>query len=128
MNKLLNDRYDQVVEITPSALANIGYRTYIIFAVLNIANAFIVWCFYPETAGQTLESIDRIFAKDDDDILDRGKEKWYRKLQWEMVGRSARMKDLRRRTESQRGSPVSVITEDEEVVETLDERVERAGI
>jgi len=35
------------------ALRNIGYKTYIIFAVLNIVNAIIVWAFYPETAGQT---------------------------------------------------------------------------
>lgn len=53
-----------VVEITPPALKNIGYKTYIIFAVLNIVNAVVVWCFYPETAGQTLESVDRLFVAD----------------------------------------------------------------
>ena len=60
--------------------------------------------------------------------MDKGKDKWYRKLQWEMVGRAARAKDLRRRTEAQRESPVSMIVEDEEVVKTLDERVERVVI
>ncbi|MCJ1381335.1 hypothetical protein MMC17_004445 [Xylographa soralifera] len=117
-----------VVEITPPALANIGYRTYIIFAVLNLANAAIVWCFYPETAGQTLESIDRMFAKRDDGFLDDGHESWYRKLQWEMVGRAERARHLRRRTEGQRGSLGStVVGEEEEVGKGREERVERVG-
>lgn len=93
---------NQVVEITPPALANIGYRTYIIFAVFNIANAIIVWCFYPETAGQTLESIDRLFAKEDDGWLDDQGDRWYRTLQWGMVGRATRASELRRRTREQR--------------------------
>ncbi|MCJ1243679.1 hypothetical protein MMC30_000876 [Trapelia coarctata] len=91
-----------VVEITPPALANIGYRTYILFAVFNIANAIIVWCFYPETAGQTLESIDRLFAKEDDGWLGDERDRWYRRLQWNMVGRAERARNLRRRTERQR--------------------------
>jgi hypothetical protein len=51
-----------VVKITPVSLKNIRYRTCIIFAIFNIANAIIVWCFYPKTAGQPLESIDHLFA------------------------------------------------------------------
>lgn len=53
----------QVVEITPPALQNIGWRTYVIFAVLNLVNTSIVWAFYPETAGLTLESIDTLFRE-----------------------------------------------------------------
>jgi len=34
-----------VFEITPTALRNIGCKTYIIFAVLNIVNAIIIWAF-----------------------------------------------------------------------------------
>ncbi|KZT67898.1 hypothetical protein DAEQUDRAFT_672534 [Daedalea quercina L-15889] len=52
-----------VVEITPPALQNIGWRTYVIFAALNLVNASLVWAFYPETAGQTLESIDMMFRE-----------------------------------------------------------------
>ncbi|EMC94049.1 hypothetical protein BAUCODRAFT_141441 [Baudoinia panamericana UAMH 10762] len=52
-----------VVEITPPSLKNIGYKTYIIWAVMNVANAIIVWLFYPETAGIPLEKIDLLFAQ-----------------------------------------------------------------
>ncbi|KAK4219788.1 general substrate transporter [Rhypophila decipiens] len=54
-----------VVMITPIAFQNIGYKTYIIFAVIN---AFIVPCvyfLYPETAYRSLEEMDAIFAKVD---------------------------------------------------------------
>ncbi|TFK49224.1 putative sugar transporter [Heliocybe sulcata] len=51
-----------VVEITPPVISNIGWRTYIIFAVFNFANVVIAWYWFPETAGRTLESIDYLFA------------------------------------------------------------------
>ena len=80
-----------VVEITPPALKNIGYKTYIIFAVLNIVNAIIVWSFYPETAGQTLESVDRLFVSDwEDETLVGDKVPLVRRAQWSAV-RKARM-------------------------------------
>ena len=71
-----------VVEITPPALQNIGYKTYIIFAVLNIVNAMIIWAFYPETAGSTLESVDFLFTNTDE--LDT-KKPFYHQLQWSVV-------------------------------------------
>lgn len=49
--------------ITPVAFENIGYQTYIIFAVIN---AFMVPCtyfFFPETAYRSLEEMDTIFHK-----------------------------------------------------------------
>ncbi|GIZ42309.1 hypothetical protein CKM354_000558400 [Cercospora kikuchii] len=52
-----------VVMVTPVAFDTIGYKTYIIFAVIN---AFIVPCvyfFYPETAYRSLEEMDEIFHK-----------------------------------------------------------------
>ena len=116
-----------VVEITPPALANIGYRTYIIFAVLNLANAAIVWLFYPETAGQTLEAVDRVFAKEEDVFADDGRDAWYRKLQWEMVARAARARELRRRTEGQRGSWGSTIVAEEDIGKPQEERIERVN-
>lgn len=42
---------------------NIGWRTFIIFAVFNACWVPIVYCFFPETKGLTLEDIDLIFAK-----------------------------------------------------------------
>ncbi|KAH0825910.1 putative sugar transporter [Lanmaoa asiatica] len=73
-----------VVQITPPALRNIGYKTYIIFAVFNFVNAYIVWAFYPETAGLTLESVDDLFRRDDKPA---GSHKFG--LQWSIVGKAA---------------------------------------
>lgn len=56
-----------VVKITPIALKNIRY---IIFAIFNMVTT--VWCFYPEIAGQTLESVDRLFVDKDGELEDNG--------------------------------------------------------
>ena len=86
-----------VVEITPPALRNIGYKTYIIFAVLNIANAIIVWAFYPETAGQTLESIDRLFVGEwEDEVVVGEKVPLVGKAQWKVVRRARAMRKARK--------------------------------
>ena len=50
-----------VVQIAPIAFHNIGYRTYIIFAVFNFVIVPIVYYFYPETGFRSLEEIDVIF-------------------------------------------------------------------
>lgn len=50
-----------VVMITPPAFANIGYKTYIIFAVINAAMVPSVYFFFPETAYRSLEEMDEIF-------------------------------------------------------------------
>ncbi|KAF2262137.1 general substrate transporter [Lojkania enalia] len=52
-----------VVKITPISFDNIGWRTFIIFAVLNAAFIPMVYCFYPETKGITLEDIPLLFSK-----------------------------------------------------------------
>ena len=52
-----------VVQITPPAITNIGWRTYIIFAVLNAAFLPVVYMFFPETKGLELEAIDHLFAR-----------------------------------------------------------------
>lgn len=52
-----------VVMVTPVAFANIQYRTYIIFAVINAAIIPSVYFFYPETAYRSLEEMDNIFRK-----------------------------------------------------------------
>ena len=51
-----------VVEVTPKGVTNLGWKFYIVWAVLNLANAIIVWIFYPETGGQPLEAIDTLFV------------------------------------------------------------------
>lgn len=50
-----------VVEIVPIAISHIGWRTYIIFAVCNLAFVPMVYFLFPETAGLTLESMDLCF-------------------------------------------------------------------
>jgi hypothetical protein len=42
-------------------VASIGYKTFYIFGVLNYVSLIIVYCFFPETAGRSLESIDLLF-------------------------------------------------------------------
>jgi hypothetical protein len=53
-----------IVQITPIAIQNIGWRTYIIFAVLNATWVPIIFMFFPETKGMQLEDVDRLFAGD----------------------------------------------------------------
>ena len=50
-----------VVMITPVAFNNIGWRTYLIFAVFNAAGVPIMYFFYPETKDRSLEEVDLIF-------------------------------------------------------------------
>ncbi|KAM3522860.1 hypothetical protein MY4038_008441 [Beauveria bassiana] len=52
-----------VVMITPVAFANIGYRTYVIFAVINAFMVPSVYFFFPETKLRSLEEMDAIFKK-----------------------------------------------------------------
>jgi len=85
-----NHPRSQVVEITPPALENIGYKTYIIFAVFNLVAAMIVYCFYPETSYLNLESVDLIFMEDEErDREIESKQKFYHKaIQWNVVPRA----------------------------------------
>lgn len=58
-----------VVQITPIAISNIRWKTYMIFFVLNMAFAATVWLFYPETKNWTLEEIDFLFKGDNDRMV-----------------------------------------------------------
>lgn len=49
--------------ITPVSFSSIGYKTYIIFAVINAFIVPVVYFFYPETAYRSLEEMDSIFHK-----------------------------------------------------------------
>ena len=53
-----------IVQITPIAIDNIGWRTYIIFAVLNTCWVPIIFFFFPETKGLELEAVDALFSGD----------------------------------------------------------------
>ncbi|KAL4897173.1 general substrate transporter [Aspergillus ambiguus] len=49
-------------QCTPIARSNIGFNYFYCFAAFNWAAAILVWFFYPETAGKSLEEVDRVFA------------------------------------------------------------------
>lgn len=53
-----------IVQITPPAIQNIGWKTYIIFAVLNATWVPIIYFFFPETKGLELEAVDALFSGD----------------------------------------------------------------
>ncbi|KAL9127829.1 MAG: hypothetical protein Q9217_003369 [Psora testacea] len=52
-----------VVEITPIGIQNLRWKFYVIWTVFNASFIPIVYLFYPETAGRTLEDIDRMFRE-----------------------------------------------------------------
>ena len=51
------------VEVTPSAISNIGWKWFMILAVFNACSAGTVFLFYPETSRLSLEEIDFYFAE-----------------------------------------------------------------
>lgn len=50
-----------VVQVTLPGIQNLGYKFWIIWAVICFAFIPITYLFYPETANRTLEDIDRFF-------------------------------------------------------------------
>jgi MFS family permease len=66
-----------VVEVTPIGIQNLGWRFYVIWAVINTAIMPLIWAFFPETANRTLEDLDAYYrenppllvVKDKDAIL-----------------------------------------------------------
>ena len=52
-----------VVMFTPPFISASGWGCYLYFAVMNFLFVPIIFFFYPETAGRSLEEIDIIFAK-----------------------------------------------------------------
>ncbi|KAK7006233.1 putative MFS sugar transporter [Favolaschia claudopus] len=51
-----------ISQVSPIGMARLGYRFYILFVCTNIANAVIVFFFFPETKGKTLEEMDAVFG------------------------------------------------------------------
>ncbi|KAB8239023.1 sugar porter family MFS transporter [Aspergillus alliaceus] len=52
-----------VVLATPVGIERIAWRYYLIYAALNILFIPIVWVFYVETGGLSLEEVDEVFEK-----------------------------------------------------------------
>lgn len=47
----------------PIAMANIGWRYYIVFCVLDFILFAAIWFLFPETKGKSLEEIAKVFDK-----------------------------------------------------------------
>jgi hypothetical protein len=63
-----------MVEIVPSSIANIGWQTYIIFAVFNFSFIPIIYLFFPETKRLSLELVDLAFMDGTMSPVKRAKE------------------------------------------------------
>lgn len=51
-----------IVQLTPLGIHHLGWKFYIIFFILNASFIPLVYLFYPETAGKSLEEIDLMFT------------------------------------------------------------------
>ena len=51
-----------IVEITPIAFVTIKWRYYIVFAVIGVSTAVLVYLLFPETKGRSLEEMDELFS------------------------------------------------------------------
>lgn len=51
-----------VVQVLPTMTASIDAYTFLLFAIANCIFFPIIWIFYPETSGRTLEELDVLFA------------------------------------------------------------------
>ncbi|KAK9366879.1 general substrate transporter [Lipomyces kononenkoae] len=65
-------------QISPIAFANIGWRYYSVFIATNIVAAVVVFLYFPETKGKTLEEINELFGEETvinmSDITEVGKD------------------------------------------------------
>lgn len=52
-----------VAQITPPGIQNLGYRFWVIWAVICASFVPVTYLFYPETANRSLEDIDRFFGE-----------------------------------------------------------------
>ncbi|GAD91793.1 hypothetical protein NECHADRAFT_48029 [Paecilomyces variotii No. 5] len=50
-----------IVVATPTAIQNIHWRYYMLFAIFNFSFIPLIWFFYVETANLSLEQVDRLF-------------------------------------------------------------------
>jgi sugar porter (SP) family MFS transporter len=84
-----------VVQVTPIGLQTMGAWFFVVWAVFNLANAVLVWLCYPETGGLTLEAVDSVFVRQEEDsgstTGDFGHTTGLRQLQWSRVRVAAEM-------------------------------------
>jgi MFS family permease len=49
-------------QCSPIALTSIGYKYFYCFVAFNWVGMVLVWVFYPETAGRSLEEVEEVFT------------------------------------------------------------------
>ncbi|KAK5942454.1 hypothetical protein PMZ80_005019 [Knufia obscura] len=54
-----------IVMVTPTLVANLQWKTYLIFMAFNFGFIPVIYFLFPETKGLTLEKIDFLFLKED---------------------------------------------------------------
>ena len=52
-----------IAEVTPIGFDNIKWRYYLVYVCINFAASLIIYFFFPETRGRSLEEIDEIFIQ-----------------------------------------------------------------
>ncbi|KAF4995208.1 hypothetical protein FDECE_12880 [Fusarium decemcellulare] len=55
-----------IVMVTPTMIADIAWKTYLVFMACNFAIAPAIYFWFPETSRLTLEETDHLFIKDDE--------------------------------------------------------------
>lgn len=50
------------LEAAPTAFAQVGWKYYLVFLIVTAINIFVVWRFFPETKGLSLEEIGEVFG------------------------------------------------------------------
>lgn len=55
-----------ITEVTPRAINEIGWRTFLMFGIFCVAMGIFVFVFFKETKGRTLEEMDLIFGAVDE--------------------------------------------------------------
>ncbi|KAJ6620013.1 general substrate transporter [Mycena sp. CBHHK59/15] len=51
-----------ISQVSPIGMSRLKYKFYILFVITNIVNGLIVFFFFPETKGKSLEEMDAVFG------------------------------------------------------------------
>lgn len=127
-----------VVEITPPGIASLAWRFYIIWTVFNASFLPIVYFLYPETAGRSLEDMDRYFQgnpsvlvfRDKDATGKRRPQRWADEFEGE-VRRNSSMGVVSTRTQRFRAGVAEGMEEgegDDEKKPTVEKEERMAGM